>query len=115
MPVQSQVSGFNDSRWRPRTKDPSDMTELLSMVLNSLLSSLAEMNVTDNFITPFFPRGFVESFNLNERREWEDGVRMCITHRMYASCVFDHGHSETSARGNNFHRSSRLVRDHVRF
>jgi hypothetical protein len=66
---------------------------------------------------------FVEGFNPDERREWEDGVKMGMEsgelersdHTSYvcsyfARCVFfDQGHSETSARGNNSQQSSSLA------
>jgi len=57
---------------------------------------LAETDITDDFILPLNrneAERFVEGFNIDERREWEDGIKMCmesgdwsdlITHRMYA-------------------------------
>jgi hypothetical protein len=77
------------------------MTSLLSTILNSLLSSLAKTTAKDSFISPLVPKEverFVEGFNLDERREWEDGIRTCmesgdwsnlITHRMYATTLQD--------------------------
>jgi hypothetical protein len=116
---------------RQQAEDPSDMTSLLSTILNYLLSSLAETTAKGSFISPLLPNEaerFVEGFNMDERREWEEGIKMCmetgdwsdlITHRMYAvtleNVFVDHGHSETSAHGNNPQQSSPLFRDHVRF
>lgn len=103
-------------------------TTLLPTILSFLLSSLAKTTVKGSFISPL-PleelETFVEGFNMDERREWEDGIKMCIesgdwsdliTHRMYAvtaRCIyFDHGHSKTS---DHSQQSSPLLRDHVRF
>ena len=95
---------------------PSYMTSSLSAILSSLLFSLAKTTAKDSFISPLGTDEagrFVEGFNIDERRELEDGIKMClesgdwsglITHRMYAVTThckmyfFDHGHSKTSAR-----------------
>jgi len=76
---------------------------LLPTILNALLSSLAKTTAKGSFISPLLPdeaERFVEGFNMDERREWEDGIKMCIesgdwsdliTHRMYAvtaRCIF---------------------------
>ena len=83
------------------SEDPRKMTLLLSTILNSLLSSLAETTAKDDFISPLVPKEaerFVEGFSLDERREWEDGIRTCmesgnwtdlITHRMYPVTLQD--------------------------
>ena len=78
-------------------------TSLLPTILNSLLVLLAKTTVKGSFISPLFPdelERFVEGFNMDERREWEDGIKMCIessdwsdliTHRVYTvttKCFF---------------------------
>src|SRR5258708_34960444 len=62
-------------------EDPFTMNSLLSAILNTLLTSLAKTTAKDSFISPFLPEEaerFVEGFNLDERREWEDGIRTCM-------------------------------------
>jgi len=52
---------------------------------------------------------FVDGFNPNERREWEEGIRTCMQRRDWTDLIphlrstvtlqkffFDHGHSENS-------------------
>ena len=82
-------------RLQEASKDPRKMTMLLSTVLVYVVDALAETSVKVNFILPLTltkAKKFVENFNPNERREWEDGIRTCmecndwsdlITHRTY--------------------------------
>jgi hypothetical protein len=108
-------------------ENPLKMTALLSEILVRLLLSVAKTSVKDHVVGSMYrdqAEEFVKNFNPDERRDWEDGIKMCmeskdwkdlITQRMYAviaRCVFDHGHSETSPRGSN---SQPSTRDHVRF
>ena len=106
-------SGLWPTRLQQASENPPDMTFLISSILMDILFALAETDIKDDFISPLSPNQadrFVEGFNIDERREWEDGIKMCmesgdwsdlITHRMYAVTLqdvfFDHGHSETSA------------------
>ena len=88
-------------RLQQESEDPSDMTSLISQILMRILSSLAATTVKDNFISSpnlLEAKKFVESFNPDERREWEDGIKMCmesgdwsdlITHRMYIVTLQD--------------------------
>jgi len=113
-------SGLWPTRLQQASENPPDMTFLISSILMDILFALAETDIKDDFISPLDrnPERFVEGFNIDERQEWEDGIKMCmesgdwsdlITHRMYAVTLqdvfFDHGHSETSARGNNSQQS----------
>jgi len=85
------------------SEDPSYMTSLLSMILSAVLFLLAKTTAKDSFISPLDTdeaERFVEGFNIDERRELEEGIKMClesgdwsdlITHRMYAvtaRCIF---------------------------
>jgi hypothetical protein len=83
------------------SENPPSMTLLLSTILNSLLFPLAETTAKDSFISPLLQdeaERFVEGFNSDERREWEDKIKKCmesgdwidlITHRMYAVTLQD--------------------------
>ena len=64
-------------------KDPRKMTSVLSTILAYLIDALAETSVKFNFIsrlTASAAQKIVEDFDPNERREWEDGIRMCMEH-----------------------------------
>jgi len=89
------TSGSWPTRLQQALKNPPRMTLLISSILNDILFALAETDITDDFILPLNrneAERFVEGFNIDERREWEDGIKMCmesgdwsdlITHRMY--------------------------------
>jgi len=90
------TSGSWPTRLQQALKNPPRMTLLISSILNDILFALAETDIKDDFILPLNrneAERFVEGFNIDERREWEDGIKMCmesgdwsdlITHRMYA-------------------------------
>ena len=109
------------------SKDPRKMNILLLTILSHLIDALAETSAKDDFIPPSGVSQFVDGFNPNERREWEEGIRTCMQRRDWADLIphrtptvtlqdviFDHGHSETSEAGSNSRHRSRLVRDYVR-
>ena len=88
-------SGLWPTRLQQASENPPDMTLLISSILNDILFALVETDIKDDFISPLDrnPEIFVEGFNIDERREWEDGIKLCmesgdwsdlITHRMYA-------------------------------
>ena len=88
-------------RLQQASEDPSKMTSLLSQILTYILSLLAATTAKDNFISPpnlIEAEKLVEGFNPDERREWEDGIKMCmesgdwsdlIAHRMYIVTLQD--------------------------
>ena len=95
------TGGIWPQRLQEASKDSHKMTLLLSTVFMHLNHALAETSVKVNFISPVTTReakNFVEDFNPNERREWEDGIRTCmerndwsdlLTHRTYTVTLQD--------------------------
>jgi len=83
------------------SEDPLETTELLSKTLIHLINALAETSAKFDFISPLTSKeakSFVDDFDLDERREWEDAVRTCMQRGDWTDLITHRTHTVTFAK-----------------
>ena len=80
------------------SEDPREMTVLLSTTLMHLMNALAGTSARFDFIsrlTSKEAKSFVEDFDPNERREWEDAIRTCMQSGDWTDLITHRAHTVT--------------------